>query len=211
MTNREILKSELLKALDIKLKDFGFQVNMKLGEFTRRNKDGWNKYQIVFLKTDEGWELKPSLLLRVDSVEDIFHKTSEFEEKYKKGTPTIGTSIEDYQSNGKTYRYQMREEPHINVIAQELYIIFKEIALPFFDKYDTLEKIDKALNIKPEDTSLTGAIFKGSKALIIAKLMCRRNFKELADYYYNYYKNFSEGFYLPNYIRLKEFLENASI
>jgi hypothetical protein len=144
-------------------------------------------------------------------VEDIFHKTSEFEEKYKKGTPTIGTSIEDYQSNGKTYRYQMREEPHINVIAQELYIIFKEIALPFFDKYDTLEKIDKALNIKPEDTSLTGAIFKGSKALIIAKLMCRRNFKELADYYYNYYKNFSEGFYLPNYIRLKEFLENASI
>jgi hypothetical protein len=196
MTNREFLKSELLKALDIKLKDFGFQVNMKLGEFTRRNKDGWNKYQIVFLKTDEGWELKPSLLLRVDSVEDIFHKTSEFEEKYKKGTPTIGTSIEDYQSN---------------VIAQELYIIFKEIALPFFDKYDTLEKIDKALNIKPEDTSLTGAIFKGSKALIIAKLMCRRNFKELADYYYNYYKNFSEGFYLPNYIRLKEFLENASI
>ena len=211
MTNREFLKSELLKALDIKLKDIGFQVNMKLGEFTRRNKDGWNKYQIVFLKTDEGWELKPSLLLRVDSVEDIFHKTSEFEEKYKKGTPTIGTSIEDYQSNGKTYRYQMREEPHINVIAQELYIIFKEIALPFFDKYDTLEKIDKALNIKPEDTSLTGAIFKGSKALIIAKLMCRRNFKELADYYYNYYKNFSEGFYLPNYIRLKEFLENASI
>jgi hypothetical protein len=207
MKNEDFLKSELLKALDLKLKDSGFKMNKTSGEFTKKNKDGWFKYQIVFLKISGGWELKPSLLLRFDIVENIFHRISGFEEKYKKGTPTIGTSIEDYQSGGNgIYRFQLMEESQIDVIVQNLFLLFQEVALPFSERFNTLEKIDRALNIDLKDTSLTGGIYKGSKSLIIAKLVGRGNYKELEDFYLNYYKVFANGFYLPEYKRLTELL-----
>lgn len=210
MNKEEFLKSELLKALDPMLKDFGFKVNKASGEFTKKNKDGWYKYQIVFLKTNGGWELKPSLLLRIDVVENIFHETSGFEEKYKKGTPTIGTTIEDYQADNGIYRFQLTEESQIDIVARELFLLFQKSALPFFEEFYSLKKIDAVLNINLSDTSLTGSIFKGLKTLIIAKLTGRSNYKELEDFYLNYYKEFSNGFYLPDYKRLTDYLEYSN-
>jgi hypothetical protein len=211
MTKRDFLKSELLKELEVKLKNFEFRLNKSLAEFTKKSKVGWYKYQIVFLIKDEGWELKPSLLLRIDVIEDIFHETSGFEEKYRKGTPTIGTSIEDYQSDGKRYRYHLNEEDQINAISQELYLLFHRIALPFFERYNSLEKIDEAINSNFKDTALTGDIFKGSKGLIVAKLIGSGNYKELEEIYFNYYRELSGGFYLPNYKRLMEHLAHNDI
>ncbi len=211
MTKGEFLKSELLKGLNVKLKDFGFKLNKSSGEFTKKNKDGWYKYQIVFLNRNGGWELKPSLLLRFDIVEDIFHKTSGFEERYKKGTPTIGTSIEDYQTDNNNYRFYLTDENQIDAIEQNLFLLFKKIALPFYEKFNSLEKVDKALNNDLEDTSLTGDIFKGSKSLIVAKLIGRDNYKELEDFYLQYYKEFANGFYFPDFKKLTKFLEGFNI
>lgn len=211
MTQRDFLKTEMLKELDAKLKDFGFKVNKATGEFTKKNKDGWCKYQVVFLRINGGWELKPSLLLRFDIVENIFHEISGFEEKYKNGTPTIGTAIEDYQVDNGTYRFQLIEESQIDIIARELFLLFKKVALPFFEEFNSLGKIDAALNVDLGDTSLTGSIFKGLKALIIAKLMGRSNYKELKDFYLSYYKEFSNGFYLPDYNRLTNYLEYSNV
>ena len=169
------------------------------------------KYQIVFLNRNGGWELKPSLLLRFDIVEDIFHKTSGFEERYKKGTPTIGTSIEDYQTDNNNYRFYLTDENQIDAIEQNLFLLFKKIALPFYEKFNSLEKVDKALNNDLEDTSLTGDIFKGSKSLIVAKLIGRDNYKELEDFYLQYYKEFANGFYFPDFKKLTKFLEGFNI
>jgi len=207
MTKRNFLKTELLKNLESKIKDFGFQLNKTQAEFINKNKFGWFKFQIVFLKIDEGWELKPSLLIRCNTIENIYHEISEFETKYQEGTPTIGSSIEDYLNDNVSYRYRLTDENQINSIAQQLYILFITIALPFFDKYNTIEKIDKVLNNNMHDTSLTGAIFKGAKALITAKLTNRANYQELENYYLNYYSMFSNGFYMPNYLNLVKLLK----
>jgi len=206
MTDREFLKAKLLSELEPKLQVFGFKLNKNLAEFTRSNNDGWFKYQIVFLKIDNGWELKPSLLLRFNIIEDIFHKISGFEEKYKKGTPTIGISIEDYLENDK-YRYQLIDKDQIDNLVQQLYVVFQKIAVPFFDRFNTIEKLDEVLNVAPGDTTLTGSIYKGLKALIIAKLVKRDNYKELEETYFNYYEKFSDSFYLPEYRSLVKLLE----
>lgn len=207
MTERDFLKSELLKALGIKLKPYDFNLNKSLAEYTKRNKDGWNKYQLVFLMRDEGWEINPGLLMRLDIVENIFHKFSGFEEKYKKNTPTIGTSIEDIGNDHQFYRFELTEESQINVLAENLYSLFIKIGLPFFDKFNSLKKIDTVLNSNPEDVSLTGPIFKGSKAIIIAKFTGRNDFHELKSFYYKYYEKFADGFYLPEYKELTKALE----
>lgn len=207
MTKRDFFKTELLKDLESKIKDFGFQLNKKQVEFIKKNELGWFKYQIVFFKINEGWELKPCLLIRCNTVENIFHEISEFEVKYQKDTPTIGSSIEDYLNDNISYRYRLTDENQIKSIAQQLYILFKTVALPFFAKYNTIDKIDNVLNSNIQDASLTGAIFKGSKALITAKLTNRDNYQELENYYLNYYSTFSNGFYLPSYLNLVNLLK----
>jgi hypothetical protein len=211
MTKREFLKAELLKILESELKVHDFKLNKALAEFTRKVKDGWFKYQIVFLKIDEGWELNPCLLLRFNCIEDIFHKISGFEQKYQKGTPTIGTSLENYMKDGSGYRYTLTEEDQIDEIGKELQMLFCNVALPFFEKYNSLVVLDEALNTDTKDTSLTGDIFKGLKALISAKLSGRLNYYELEKFYLNYYKEFSDGFYLPEFDKLREELKNLEL
>jgi len=96
MTERDFFKNEVLKPLSEKLKTFDFKLLKSACEFSKKTEFGWNKYQIVFLiRENGGWELKPSLLIRFDVVEDTFHLISEFDKKHQKVTPTIGTAIED--------------------------------------------------------------------------------------------------------------------
>ena len=208
MTYRGFLKNEVLARLDEKLKSFGYKLSKSMCEFTKKTDFGWNKYQIVFLIRDHGWELKPSLLLRFDVVENLFHQISDFDKKYQKGTPTIGTSIECLSDSSITQtKFELIDEAQINCVVNDLVELFESIAVPFFEKFDKLSSIDEKLNSNIEDTSLTGDIFKGTKSLIIAKLMKRQDFDKLECAYQSYYENFSNGFYLPEFLRLKELLK----
>ena len=209
MTKREYLKTELLRKLAAKLKEYDFRLNKARAEFIQRVSIGWFKYQIVFKKTDNGWDLKPSLLLRFDEVEDIFHNISEFEAKYQKDTPTIGISIEDYKMDSNNYRYQLTEEEQLDFISQKLFVLFQKEGIPFLQRYNTIGKLDAALNNNLHETSLTGGIFKGTKAIIVAKLSNRANFKELERFYLDYYENFANGFYLESYLSLINYLSTS--
>ncbi|MHC5355040.1 hypothetical protein ACYSNX_12930 [Myroides sp. LJL115] len=208
MTEREYLKNEVLVRLGDKINSFGFKLSKSACEFTKKTDFGWNKYQIVFLLRDDGWELKPSLLVRFNVVENLFHQISDFDKKYQKGTPTIGTSIEDLDNSSMaSKKIGLTNETQINSIVKDLFDLFKNSAIPFFNKYDNLSEIDNKLNSCLEDTSLTGGIFKGTKSLITAKLTKREDFDKLESVYQSYYENFSDGFYLPEYLRLKELLK----
>lgn len=210
MNEKNILKAEILKLLSDNLIKYKFQSNKKLGEFIYKNKIGWDKFQVIFIDRNDRWELNPAVLKRINIVEDIYHKFSCFEEKYKKGTPTIGTSIEDYKADNGQYRFDLVNEEQIKSISKSLLLLFEKEALPFFDKFATLKDLDDILNNTPEDTALTGSITKGSKALILARLTNRANYAELKDFYYNYYRSFCSGFYLSNYINLVRYLDNES-
>ncbi|MEO6131055.1 MAG: hypothetical protein ABIQ02_04355 [Saprospiraceae bacterium] len=207
MTKREFFKNELLKMLETKLKKFGFRLNKSLSEFTKNNSSGWQKYQIIFLLTDGGWQVHPAIFIRFNLVEDLFHKISGFEKKYCKGTPTIGISIENYNSNEIPSRFDVTEESQINEISDKLFILFENIALPFYEKYNTLETINQAMNNIPNDVSLTGPIFKGTKSLIVAKLLNDPHYYQLKNRYLEYYRDFSKGFYLPEYTALVKLLD----
>ena len=80
--------------------------------------------------------------------------------------------------------------------------------MPFFTIFDSLEAIEKLVNDYPLDTSFTGAIFKGAKGIILAKLCHKLNYNELVELYLNHYKKYAKGFYLPQFERLVNYLEN---
>jgi len=207
MTKREFLRLELLKRLDEELKRHGFKLNKQQGEFTRRTKEGWHQYQIVFVLKDEGWSVRPAVFIRVHQVEDIFHRTSGFEQKYQRGTPTIGLSLSSYVDEPDKYSYMLTEESQIDVLASFYLDSFHKQALQFFKFYDDLKIMEKTINTDPYDIKFTGPIFKGSKGLILAKLTKSANYDDLVEKYTSYYEKFSDGFYLPSFSDLVEDLK----
>lgn len=74
MTDREFLKNEILTLIDKKLNSFGYNLSKSAFYLTKKTEFAWNKYQIVFLIHEDGRELKPSLLVRFDVVENLFHQ-----------------------------------------------------------------------------------------------------------------------------------------
>jgi hypothetical protein len=212
MTRHEFLRNEILKIVGETLRQkHDFILNKSLGEFTKKYKGGWDKFQLIFLKRDDAWEIVPAMLIRRDVVEEIFHQASDFEEKFQKATPTIGASIEDYVGDKTSrYRFDLSEESQIDFIADKIIILFTDVALPFFRKFGKLAALDFALNEDTADLTLTGPIFKGYKGMILAKLNRRNDYQSLVECYTDYYEKYSKGFYLPEFRKLLNILSNIS-
>lgn len=209
MTERGFLKNEVLTRLDERLRPKGFKLSKAACEFVQKTDFGWNKYQLVFLVRVSGWEIQLGLLTRFDVVENLYHQISNFEKKYHRGTATIVTPIEDLVNSSITKaKFELTNETQISDIVSGLLELFENIAMPFFEKYNNLEAIDEQLNSNVKDVSLTGYISKGTTSLITAKLMKREDYDELESAYQSYYEWFSDGFYLPRYLRLKDFLRS---
>jgi len=207
MTNREFLKTETFRALNLMLEKYNYKLLKSKDSFILKTDFGWNRYSIDFFLRDIGWTILPALLVRFEVVENLYHKISDFEKKYQKGTPTIGTTIENFDVTLEA-RFDLYEESQINSVVEKLFELFENVALPFFGKFSNLSAIDEQLNYNINDTTLTGGIFKGTKSLIIGKLMKRNDFDELERVYQSYYISFADGFYLPEYLRLKELLKS---
>lgn len=208
---KKLLKEELLERLDNTLQKEGFKLSRSAGEFTKRKSDGWWKYQVIFLDRDYGWELNLGMLIRKNVVEEIFHEISGFGEQYKKGTPTIGITVENYlHDKNDRYRFDLQNDADIENIRRQLIGIFYDYAVPFFEKYDVIGEIEKAvnaMNVDVDNSSLTGPVFNGFKGIILAKLCNKENYRSLMRDYYEYYSNFSDGFYLPNFEKLIAYLD----
>jgi len=205
---RLLLKERLLNTLDNTFQNDGFKLDKSAVEFTKKTIAGWYKYQIIFLERG-CWELIPGMLVRDDTVENIFHKTSEFNNQHKKRTPTIGISVENYlHDQTGNFRFFLKDETDIPVAANSLISLYYHYASPFFKKYENISEIEKDVNADINDTSLTGPIFKGSKGIILAKLCNKENFENLQRGYYEYYSNFSGGFYLPSFKKLTAYLKD---
>ena len=203
MTKREFLRNELLCGVEAKIVNSEFKLIKSKACFIKKTTFGWNKYSITFLLNEDGWTIAIGLLIRFNNVEDFFHQGSGFEKKYQKGTPTIGTPIEALGIEGVTARFDISEENDIEPAVDILVSIFNRVALKFFDTFDNLEEIEKAVNEDVNSTFLTGPIFKGMKGLILAHFVGNKDIRKLDVEYYRYYESFSDGFYLDTYNNIR--------
>ncbi|TVT42865.1 hypothetical protein FNT36_01875 [Hymenobacter setariae] len=208
MTNRE-LRNSLLDLLALELKPAGFVLNKAQAEFTNRLKDGWEKFQLIFLTRSEGWEINSGVLLRRNLVEEIYHKASYFEAKYHKTTPTIGIALENFYNDGNSYRLTLASETDILPSFHRLLYLFNNVAIPFFGKYSSLEELDKEVNIEIRKSIFSGPKYEGNLGIILAKLVDNPHYSKLEEKYRNYYKKLSNGFYLPEYEGVIEVLKNV--
>ena len=93
MTIRD-LKTELLEVLKPRMERYGFRVQKSKERFARRVTTG-NWWFVLDFTVYECLHVKPAIGLRVDIVEDVFHRTSGFERRYQADTPTLSLSVQN--------------------------------------------------------------------------------------------------------------------
>ncbi|RKZ45141.1 MAG: hypothetical protein DRR00_27045 [Candidatus Parabeggiatoa sp. nov. 3] len=205
MSNKTELKLTLLDILGRNFQSQGFKWMKSRDGFVKREQINLFVYQLNFLEKSKGYRVEPVVGVRNELIENIFHKTSGFEEKYHKGTISVVESIKDPSTNKKG-RYDLYEDRDVDDVVEKLKTLFYEYALAYFDKFSQIENIDQALNDNFDAAKHGFIVGPCSKGLIVAKLVERKNYAELEAFYTERVQDIANGFYLPEFERLKAYL-----
>jgi|SRR6218665_1400312 len=125
---------------------------------------------------------------------------------------TLGASISDYM-NELNYRCHIKTIEDIKEWGKTIRKFYEEYAVPFFEKYNTVEAVDKLLNENPTERviycdDLGWRIIKG---LISAKLNQNPKYDELRDYYKSEVESKFQGYFMyEKCMKTINFLDNHS-
>jgi len=205
------LKRELLGNLRVLLKPYEFTLVSRMDWFVRKDKRSLI-YRLDFYggnDRDIGYAISPSLAIRIDEVEEIYHKVSRFEPKYQKDTPTIWPTIRGLQGSKVGYEYELDSVEDITPVVGKLFSIFEDIALPFLEENSSIAAIDNLLNSNPEneDSIFDTPVPRFYRGVIVAKLAKRENYGQIVEAYRKHLSRI-DGPYLINYEKLIEILNS---
>ncbi len=204
------LKAGILESLRPELAMHGFSLNVKHGRFLRRRGDVTDELQLQCRDGYPGCRVEPDVGVRFECVEEIFHRTSGFEHKNQKGTSTVGGSIGEL-SNRPSRRLEFFTEFEAGIprVVQDVLKIFHEFAVPYFERYGSLRAIDNELNGDPRSMTHQRSLpwFRCSTGIIVAKLVARPDYEELASFYLDVMRN--HKFYLKYFQPLLKSLEDV--
>jgi hypothetical protein len=127
----------------------------------------------------------------IDMIDKILSKILDFE--YSKsigGGGTLSSSTSIY-FNELNYRYEIKTLEDIKEWGKIVRKFYEEYAVPFFEKYNSVDTIDKLLNDNPTEKviycdDMGWRIIKG---LIAAKLNNNPKYNDLRDYYFGFIVN----------------------
>ncbi|MFQ3577075.1 MAG: hypothetical protein SNJ77_11635 [Cytophagales bacterium] len=124
----------------------------------------------------------------------------------------VGFNIGTY-FNEINYRYKIKTQEDIIEWGKIVRKFYEEYAVPFFEKYNTIDSIDKLLNENPTEKviyldDLGWRIIKG---LIAAKLNGNPKYNELRDYYRSEVESKFQGYFMyEKCMKTIDFLDSHS-
>lgn len=202
------LKVELLQNLEKYLEPFGFNLVKSKEWFKKKERDRILFFWIVFYKDLYGFRVAPTLAIRFNQIEEIFHRFSGYEKKYQGDTHTIVTEIWRLKNDRASYEYQLASTEDISSITDELILVFKDCADTYFKKHISLNDIDSLLNNEPNQESIHQIMdyARCSRGAITAKLCHRNDYDEIVSIYRQRMQDQDHGFYLSQFDALLKFL-----
>ncbi len=212
--DRKQLKRLLLRSVGDAFGAAGYQPKPVKDSFICKHESAGSIYQLVFLKNGNGWRIQPSVGVRVDRVEEIFHQTSGFEPKYQKDTPTIGGFVGSIRGGiNRDCEFLSSGEEDIPQVADALIRILYEFAMPWFQRFSSLPAIDAELNDKPSERTPNRVApwLRCATGSIVAKLVDRPHYDELVAVYLDAMRNSDKGFYLARYQALLDSLDREHV
>lgn len=126
---------------------------------------------------------------------------------------TLSVGMQTY-FNDVNYRYKIKNIEDIKSWGKIVRKFYEEYAVPFFEKYNSVDAIDKLLNENPATRviycdDLGWRIIKG---LIAAKLNVNPKYDELRDYYKREVENKFQGYFMyEKCMKVINFLDSHSL
>jgi len=207
------LKERLFETLRLKLKSYDFELNLKRHRFNRRRDGVTDVFLLACLDAPPGYRVVPDVGVRLERVENIFHQTSGFKKKEDQlNTMTWGLPV-SYLLGGPTAEceFLLQEPAQVEGVAEQIFAVFREWALPFYERWGSLKAIDKAVNENPEERVLFRSLawFRCSTGLITARLTGRPDYDRLLQIYTDIMKKDNKGFYYKWFAALVESLDKV--
>lgn len=213
ITEQKRLKLEIFEHLKPRLVDHGFKLKAAKETFRRQHDGVTDMFQLIFLdnKIDDkpGWRIKLSIAVRVEKVEEIFHQTSSFDQKYQSDTATIGSSLNYLTGISRDdSEFPVNSIDEVPLVCSLILDAFSNFALFYFKRFDVLAEIDRELNTKPLEYNSNRGVpyFRCTTGLIVAKLVGRADYEYLVEVYTEIMRTSDKGFYLKRFQALVDSL-----
>lgn len=204
------LRRAIFESIAAPLKRDGFELKVSKNTFIRKQDDGLDIFMLVCRDGKPGLRVQPEMGRRIHHVEQIFHKTSGFEPKFQKDTPTVGGAVgEIVYNHGRDCEFLVELESEVSSTSEQILKIFYTFALPYFEKYKSLTAIDAELNDKPTERTPNRAAtwLRCATGVIVAKLTGRPDYEQLAKIYTDVMRRVGGGFYLERFLALVKSLD----
>lgn len=195
-----VLKTELLTALKPRMAVHGFKLQKGKERFARREPLGsW--WFVLDFTVYEHLRVKPAMALRVDEVEDIFHRTSGFEARYQADTPTLSLSLQSLAGTASGHEYEIGNLESVVTVGAALEADFNRHVLPYFQRHSTRAAIEETLNRNPEGDCAHYSMdyLRCAHGVILARMVARPDYDRLVEIYRKKLTAFANGFYVPKF------------
>jgi len=205
------LKPAVFNCLCPELAKHGFSLKAAKDSFVRRHGEVTDMFQLVCLDGKPGYRIQPNVGVRIERVEEIFHQTSGFEPKHQKNTATMGSSVGMFlNGDSRSCEFLLELESEVVSVAEKITGVFREFAVSYFERWSSLAAIDAELNDKPAERTHHRALawFRCSTGIIVARLIGRSDYEQLATFYMDVMTQDNKGFYLKRFQALLRSLES---
>jgi hypothetical protein len=209
MPREGTIGEQVLAAVDAELVAHGLARRSRQGRYTRPRPHGADIYYLIVNRYTGLIVVAPDVAVRHEVAERIFHRTSGFRPAQQRTTPTIGGRLAEL-TRDPSYEVEIgpddapqelrRAERNLRASVDE--------AERYWARYADLREVDHALNDHPEQDTPHRPMpwLRCSTGLIVARLVQRPDDDELARVYLRQMRAFSDGFYLPRFQALVDYL-----
>ena len=205
------LKEHLYLSLELIMEANGFKLKKSLSLFEKKVND--IKYVLKFLFHVRSHEIAIEVfaLIYYIPAEKLYKKASGI------SMETIGNEIGKLFRNpdGKMVDHRsedicISERSELDFVVEKVLSMFNSVALPYYQRFNTIDDIDSVLNDNPTEVSVhaNAQYFRCPNALIVAKLAKRQDYNELEKIYNERMSTVSEVF-KERYDKVKDLLLNA--
>lgn len=213
MSNKS-LKTAFLQALSEDLSLHGFMLRKSENEFFQKCEVGENRFEIIFY-TKYLLTITCATAIRCPIMQDFLCDTLNAP-AYIKRYHTFHTKMEDHPDFACDYKFRLGTEDGLGMedkipeIKQHLIKYFRDVSLPFYKRYDSLEKIYRLYTEyrTPQDKWIRQSPDWSCDAIIIAKVLNKKEYPQLVVKYREFLKTYAAGIYLPTYEKIVTALEH---
>ncbi len=119
--------------MKVKLAPWGFKFQSARRSFISKSKDHTLAFHLAFIQYPDDFDVVANLGIRLNAVHDLADPQGD-----EIGTYTFGIEIGNL-TEGRQCRWTVNSDASAASVADELESVFKEIAMPYYQKYTDMQ------------------------------------------------------------------------